>query len=152
MMNLSQANNSDTALSFRLHERILLVDDDPVHRTCLKDFLALRGYQCLEAGNGEDALDILHHHTISIIITDNHMPEMNGLELIEQVNQRFPHELIPFFLITAELSDAVRLRAFKNGVHRVFEKPLDFKEFCQAIDWVAKFDLNPALPPKLSSS
>ena len=71
---------------------------------------------------------------------------MDGLTFIEQLNQTYPHKLIPIFLITAELSDSVRFRAFKHGVNRVFEKPLDFRELCQALDWVIKFDLPP--PPQ----
>jgi len=54
--------------------------------------------------------------------------------------------------MTAEVSNPVRLRAFKNGVHRVFEKPLDFQELCYAVDWVTKFDLHAPLATKSSSS
>lgn len=140
-MKFPHTQNPEATTTTEPMERILLVDNDSVHRKCLKEFLQLRGYACLEAENGNHALSILQQEPISIIITDNHMPEMDGLDLIERVNKRFPDSLIPFFLITAEISDAVRLRAFKNGVNRVFEKPLDFKEFCQAIDWVTKFDI-----------
>jgi two-component system chemotaxis response regulator CheY len=129
----------DTALS---QERILLVDDDNLHRTCLKESLEFQGYVCLEAVNGMKGLEALRDESVSIIITDNNMPEMDGLTFIEQVNQTYPHELVPIFLMTAELSDSVRFRAFKHGVNRVFEKPLDFRELCQALDWVIKFDLH----------
>jgi two-component system chemotaxis response regulator CheY len=121
-------------------KHILLVDDDNLHRSCLKEFLEYRGYDCLEAVNGREGLEILRDATISMIITDNNMPEMDGLTLIEQVKQEFPHEILPIFLLTAEVSNSVRLRAFKNGVYRVFEKPLDFQELCYAVDWVTKFD------------
>lgn len=132
-----------TALS---QERILLVDDDDLHRTRLKELLEFQGYVCLEAVNGVKGLEAMRDESVSIIITDNNMPEMDGLTFIEQVNQTYPHELVPIFLITAELSDSVRFRAFKHGVNRVFEKPLDFQELCQALDWVIKFDLHP--PPR----
>lgn len=125
-------------------EKILLVDDDQAHRSCLKDFLEIRGYICLEAENGRHALQILEHQSVDMIITDNQMPQMDGLEFIEQVNQEYSHEGVPIFLMTAELSYPVRLRAFKNGVNRVFEKPLDFQELCHAVDWVTKFDLPPS--------
>lgn len=125
-------------------EKILLVDDDQAHRACLKDFLELRGYTCLEAENGRHALHLLEHQSVDMIITDNQMPHMDGLELIEQVNQNYSREGYPIFLMTAELSYPVRLRAFKNGVNRVFEKPLDFQELCHAVDWVTKFDLPPS--------
>ena len=126
-------------------EKILVVDDDRTHRSCLKDFLELRGYICLEAENGVQALEVLENQAVDMIITDNQMPLMDGLELIEQVNQDYSGEIIPIFLMTAEVSYPVRLRAFKNGVNRVFEKPLDFQDLCHAVDWVTKFDL-PATP------
>ena len=133
-------------------ERILLVDDDDLHRSCLKEFLTRQGYVCVEAENGEKGLEVLRRETIAIIITDNNMPGMDGLTFIEHVKHEFPHEVLPIFLITAEVSNSVRLRAFKNGVHRVFEKPLNFQELCQAIDWVAKFDLQHPLGTKSSAS
>lgn len=104
-------------------------------------FLELRGYTCLEAENGVHALQILGKESVDMIITDNQMPLMNGLDFIEHVNQESNGEVLPIFLMTAELSYPVRLRAFKNGVNRVFEKPLDFQELCHAVDWVTKFDL-----------
>ncbi len=133
-------------------ERILLVDDDELHRSCLKEFLTRRGYVCLEAENGVIGLEILRQEPVSIIITDNNMPEMDGLTFIEQVKDEFPNEILPIFLMTAELSSPVRLRAFKHGVYRVFEKPLDFQELCYAVDWVAKFDLHAPLTLKSSPS
>ena len=133
-------------------ERILLIDDDDLHRSCVKEFLERRGYACLEAENGVIGLDVLRQESLSIIITDNNMPEMDGLTFIEQVKHEFANEILPIFLMTAEVSSAVRLRAFKNGVHRVFEKPLDFQELCHAVDWVTKFDLHAPLATKSSSS
>ena len=133
-------------------ECILLVDDDDLHRSCLKEFLERRGYMCFEAVNGVAGLQVLRQKSVSIIITDNNMPEMDGLTFIEQVKHEFPNEILPIFLMTAEISNSVRLRAFKNGVYRVFEKPLDFQELCYAVDWVAKFDLHAPLPTKVSSS
>ena len=145
----STASAPITALS---QEHILLVDDDDLHRSCLKEFLERRGYVCAEAGNGVVGLDVLRQESISIIITDNNMPEMDGLTFIEQVKQEFPNEILPIFLMSAEVSNSVRLRAFKNGVCRVFEKPLDFQELCYAVEWVTKFDLHAPRPTKLSSS
>jgi len=132
-------------------ERILLIDDDDLHRSCVKEFLERRGYACLEAENGVTGLDIFRQESVSIIITDNNMPEMDGLTFIEHVKHEFPNEILSIFLMTAEVSSAVRLRAFKNGVYRVFEKPLDFQELCYAVDWVTKFDLHAPLPTKFAS-
>jgi len=97
-------------------------------------------------------LHVLRQESVSMIITDNNMPEMDGLTFIEQVKHEFPNEILPIFLMTAEASNPVRLRAFKNGVYRVFEKPMDFQELCYAVDWVTKFDLHAPLATKIPSS
>lgn len=146
-------HQSTTATSTALRpESILLVDGDDLHRSCLKEFLERRGYVCLEAANGMKGLDVLRQESVSIIIADNNMPEMDGLTFIEEVKQEFPNEFLPIFLMTAEVSNSVRLRAFKSGVYRVFEKPLDFQEICYAVDWVAKFDLHTPLAKRSSAS
>ena len=152
MFSLTHTSTASTSGATVNPERILLVDDDELHRSCLKEFLKRRGYVCEEAENGKRGLDVLQQKSVSIIITDNNMPVMDGLTFIEQVKQQFPNEILPIFLMTAEVSNVVRLRAFQNGVYRVFEKPLDFQELCHAIDWVAKFDLHPPLATKYSAS
>lgn len=148
ILNHSQDSSKPAPPKSPNKERILLVDDDQQHRTCLKTFLELRGYVCLEAGNGVEGLEVLQEESVSIIITDTKMPEMGGLDFIERVNHDYAQEVLPIFLITAELSHTVRLRAFKNGVNKVFEKPLDFQELCHAVDWVTKFDIPPSTTTK----
>lgn len=151
LFNVTQASLTSASGTAMNLGHILLVDDDNLHRSCLKEFLERRGYECVEAENGVIGLDVLRQESVSIIITDNNMPEMDGLTFIEQVKHEFPDEVLPIFLLTAEVSNPVRLRAFKNGVYRVFEKPLDFQELCYAVDWVTKFDLQTAPSTKLSS-
>ncbi|MDH5429129.1 MAG: response regulator [Nitrospirota bacterium] len=150
IFSLTQPSTSATSTALR-PETILVVDDDDLHRSCLKEFLERRGYICLEATNGVHGLEILRNQSVSIIITDNNMPEMDGLTFIEEVKHEFSDEFLPIFLMTAEVSNSVRLRAFKNGVYRVFEKPLDFQEICYAVDWVAKFDLHAPLAKRSSA-
>jgi CheY-like chemotaxis protein len=126
---------------------ILLVDDDQPYRTCLKDFLEIHGYACHEASNGIQALKVLKDHAVDLIITDNHMPQLGGLEFIEHIHQNLHGDPLPVFLMTAELNHAIRLRAFKQGVNKVFEKPLDLLELGQAVDWATKFGHTVPLAP-----
>ena len=120
---------------------VMTVDDSSSIRQMVSLTLSQAGYTMVQASDGVDALNKLSQNRVDMIITDNQMPLMNGLDFIEHVNQESNGEVLPIFLMTAELSYPVRLRAFKNGVNRVFEKPLDFQELCHAVDWVTKFDL-----------
>lgn len=152
IMNFSQPSPKPTPPTSPPKERILIVDDDHSYRSCLKEYLEGRGYVCSEAGNGIEGLQVLEDESISIIITDNSMPQMTGLAFIERVHRDYSQEILPIFLITAELSHAVRFEAFKHGVNRVFVKPLDLQELGQAVDWVTKFDLPPSVTTKYSSA
>jgi DNA-binding NtrC family response regulator len=71
-------------------KKILIVDDDAALRYGLHRFLAAHGYEVCEAPNGVQALEILKGYAADLIITDYMMPEMNGLELLESLQVRWP--------------------------------------------------------------
>ena len=107
-------------------EPILLVDDDPTARACLREFLELKGYSCLEADHGAAALEKITKESVSIVVTDLQMPIMDGLTLIEHLHNNPTVDQIPIILVTGELTAHVRARAVNAGVTIFFEKPFDF--------------------------
>ena len=107
-------------------EPILLVDDDPSARACLREFLELKGYHCVEADHGGTALEKIAKESVSIVVTDYQMPVMNGLQLLQNLRQNPVTEDIPGILVTGELTDEVRISAVNAGVTIFFEKPFDF--------------------------
>ena len=66
---------------------ILVVDDDRVSRTLMSKVLETANYSCLTAASGEEALDILLSHQVSVLVTDLRMPGMDGLELFKKARQ-----------------------------------------------------------------
>ena len=63
--------------------KILVVDDEPRMRKLVKDFLTVKGFQVVEAGDGEEAIDIFFEQKdIALILLDVMMPKMDGLSLI----------------------------------------------------------------------
>ena len=107
-------------------EPILLVDDDPTARACLREILELKGFQCLEADQGAAALEVLKRESVSAIVTDCQMPVMDGLALIEHLHNERTADQIPIILVTGELTAEVRARAVNAGVTTFFQKPFDF--------------------------
>ena len=65
--------------------RILIVDDDEAIRELLKEFFQGLGYEMTTAANGSEALTMISQHDFDCIISDHVMPDMNGLELLEQL-------------------------------------------------------------------
>ena len=117
--------------------RILLIDDDPALRAGIGRYLEAMGYQVFEADNGESALKVLEANTLDLVLTDINMPEMDGIELILALAERFPH--IPIItmsgggLIPKEhlLADARML-----GVLRTIAKPFDLDELGELVEQV----------------
>lgn len=77
---------------------ILIVDDNPNMSSLLSDMLEVFDYPSERAGDGQEALDKLNGQPFSMVITDMRMPNMTGLELIQQIKQKYPK--LPVVLIS----------------------------------------------------
>jgi CheY-like chemotaxis protein len=95
--------------SFRGTETILLTEDQPEVRAVARAVLSRHGYTVLEAGGGEEALQILtqHPHPIHLLLTDVVMPAMSGRELADRMHQSHPNIRI---LYTSGYTDDAVLR------------------------------------------
>jgi len=103
---------------------VLFVDDEKFILTSLKRLLRNESYRCLFAGGGKNALDTLEKEEIHIIISDLSMPEMGGLALLEEVEQKYP-DIVRLVLSARKDSDTV-LEAINRGqVYRYITKPWD---------------------------
>ena len=71
-------------------KRILVVDDEKHIRDLLKQELSESGYIVREASNGKEAIDIIQSDDINIVVTDQRMPQMNGVAFLSEATQRFP--------------------------------------------------------------
>ncbi len=78
------------------HETILVVEDEELVRRVVSNSLRKKGYRVLEAGHGQQALDISEHHAgpIDLVLTDVVMPEMNGRQLAERLKKQRPEAAI----------------------------------------------------------
>jgi DNA-binding NtrC family response regulator len=81
-----------------LKKRILVVDDDQVIRDLIISFLTFSGYEAQGAQNGQEGLDMALQNQPDLIITDIHMPLMNGFQLLKAVKKIGPD--IPVIFIT----------------------------------------------------
>jgi CheY-like chemotaxis protein len=93
--------------------RILVVDDSKVDLELVASLLSDVGHECVRAGNGREALELLQAKTPDLILTDLQMPEMGGLELVQEVHARYPK--VPVVLMTAHGSEEVAAAALRAG-------------------------------------
>lgn len=80
--------------------RILVVDDESRMRKLVRDFLVREGYEVLEAGDGEEALDLFYREKdIALIILDIMMPKRNGFEVCREIRET---SKVPIIMLTAK--------------------------------------------------
>ena len=105
--------------------KILLVDDESRMRKLVKDFLTKKNFQVLEAGNGEEAMDIFYEEKdIALIILDVMMPKMDGWEVCREIRK---NSKVPIILLTARSDERDELLGFDLGVDEYISKPFSPK-------------------------
>ncbi len=111
-------------------KRILLVDDLEMARQVLKLVLEQQGYACDEAEHGAAALAWLEQgQHVDLIISDNQMPGMTGLEFLVQVRVNPHFDTIPFILYSGNITDEIQRQAYQAGAMAVLNKPYNFSDF-----------------------
>lgn len=115
---------------------ILIVDDERSMRDFLKILLTKEGYDVATAPNGASALEHLQDNTCDLIITDNRMPGMSGLDLLAAVKEDNPD--MPVIMITAFASPNDAVTAMKNGAFDYISKPFNVDEIKSVIESATK--------------
>jgi len=104
--------------------RVLIVDDFATMRRILKNILKQIGFKNIsEADNGKAALKELKNERFDLVLCDWNMPEMPGIELLNQVRSDEQLKGIPFVMVTAEAKKENILEAVKAGVSSYIVKP-----------------------------
>ena len=104
----------------------LIVDDEPRLRQVLVHLMRNDGFTCLEAGNGEEALDHLQRTPISLVMSDLRMPKMDGLELLRRIRGRWPDTAVVMITAVADVEVAVSCLAI--GAMDYLTKPFHLEE------------------------
>jgi two-component system response regulator ResD len=105
--------------------KILVVDDESRMRKLVKDFLIKKNFQVLEAGNGEEAMDIFYEEKdIALIILDVMMPKMDGWEVCREIRK---NSKVPIIMLTARSDERDELLGFDLGVDEYISKPFSPK-------------------------
>lgn len=107
-------------------ESILIVDDEEIIRESLSFVMTKEGYRVREAANGRIALDMLKEDSFDLVLTDLEMPEMKGIDLLENVSRFSPETLV--VIITAYGSIDTAIQALRQGAVDYILKPVEFDE------------------------
>ena len=105
---------------------VLIVDDSNTMRKVILKALTLSGFElgdCLEAGNGQEALIVLDSHWVDLILTDLNMPVMDGWEMVRHLKDNPTLAEIPVVLITTEGSETRLRELYELGIKDYIQKP-----------------------------
>ena len=105
--------------------KVLVVDDEARMRKLVKDFLSVKGFTVLEAGDGEEAVDIFFEQKdIALILLDVMMPKMDGWEVVKTIRK---YSQVPIIMLTARGEERDELQGFNLGVDEYISKPFSPK-------------------------
>ena len=104
-----------------MKSNILIVDDEPVTRKSLTDILRLEGYNVTSVPNGQAAVEYVRTQHVDLMVVDLRMPGMDGLEVVQVVNQLAPDTEV--ILLTAYASTETAIQALRLRIHDYLQKP-----------------------------
>ena len=113
--------------------RLLITDDDRDFRETVAGLLSDRGFDTLQAGDGEEALDLVGRFEVHLLLLDMHMPRLSGLETIEQLKRRELTVAVPWILISGSLDEGTIARARAAAAFSILPKPVRLPELTGAV-------------------
>ncbi|MFP4059919.1 MAG: response regulator [Bacteroidales bacterium] len=119
-------------------QTILIVDDSESIRAVIIFVLEDAGYKVLFAENGQDALGMLNGRSIDLIITDLHMPVMDGIDFIKHARELDAYKSTPILFLTTDNADNMKTEAKKAGATGWIIKPFVHEKFLAAVRKVIK--------------
>ena len=104
---------------------ILAVDDSALMRQMVGATLRAGGYEVIEASDGDEALEYARSHRVDLVLTDVHMPHMDGITLIAQLRMLPNYRLTPLLLLTTDSSPDMKLQGKQAGATGWMVKPFN---------------------------
>ncbi len=114
---------------------ILITDDNSANRLILASMLRNEGHRVIETDSGQAFLDAVEEEEFDLALVDMHMPDMSGIDTFQLY--RFAHasdEMIPFVVITADVTEATRTACRDAGIEHMVSKPIDRKQLLDTIE------------------
>lgn len=118
--------------------KVLAIDDDAPTRSLLKALLGHHGHQCIEAGDGREALNLLSPDAFDVLLLDLLLPDYDGFELLRTMKASHPEMVPRTIVITAAAERTYAGRAELDGVWGILRKPIEIAEVVEEIESCAE--------------
>jgi CheY-like chemotaxis protein len=122
--------------------RLLITDDDRDLRSTIAGLFQSRGFETLEAGDGDEALEIIVRQEVHLLLLDMQMPRLSGLETIRRLKQldlpqydwRSPLLPLPWILLSGALDEQIIAQAREAAAFSILSKPFRLPELTGAVN------------------
>jgi two-component system chemotaxis response regulator CheY len=121
-----------------MNKTIMIVDDFKTNTVVIKHALHSKGFDILEANDGEEALKYFDGRQIDLMVTDFKMPGMTGAELTKAVKSKVEYTNMPVLILSSEKSDQCKTDAREAGAYGWLNKPFDLERFLKIINSIFK--------------
>lgn len=116
----------------------LVVDDCDISRMITRQVLLSAGYRVLEAGDGNAALGVIEGQSIDLLVSDFHMPGMDGIGLVKAMRAMSAYCTIPMFILSSNANEATRQEGHAAGATAWLSKPLHPSQMLSLIGETAR--------------
>lgn len=116
-----------------MRERILLIEDDQVLQDSINELLSIHGFDVVAFSNPEKALISFNESSFDLVLCDNRMPVMSGLEVLKHIRTQQPDRFIPFIMITAYDDRNTYRSAMLGGADDFINKPFKSAELIASV-------------------
>jgi diguanylate cyclase (GGDEF)-like protein/PAS domain S-box-containing protein len=107
-------------------DSLLIVDDDSMNRDLMLRSLSKRGFNAAVAEDGQSALEWVSSHRVDLVLLDVEMPDMNGMEVLKTLRNRFTSAQLPIIMIADKAGSDDVVAALSDGANDYVTKPIDF--------------------------
>lgn len=116
--------------------KVLIIDDSRFARLKLSDNIKSEGFEIVEAGNGEEGLEVTRKENPDCIICDLLMPVMDGFGFLDKLREE--NLDIPVLILTSDIQDKTRKAVFEKGAVDLITKPPKYEEVVGKINQVLR--------------
>jgi len=124
----------DTPVPGTRQPTILIVENEVSNRILIERVLSTRGYRCISASNGREALNILDHEQVDLILTDLSMPVLDGYRTTQLIRARPALANLPIVAVTAYALNDETEAAMQIGCTEYLTKPFKPKQLLEVVD------------------
>ena len=114
--------------------KILIIENEVSNRLLIERVLSTRGYRCISASNGQEALNILDSEYVDLILTDLSMPVLDGYRTTQLIRERPSMINVPIVAVTAYALNDENEAALQIGCNEYLTKPFKPRQLLEVVD------------------